>query len=163
MRTHVEKRAKNRYTIVIDKGRDPLTQKRDQEYIPTEITEKKKAEKEAARILLEYERGFEPSKLTFGQYLLVWLEDYVAKKLSKRTYSDYKKIIDKHTIPKLGSISLIKLSPLHLQKYYNALQENGSRLDGKSGGLSEATIWKHHCVIHKAFKTAVKNSQTSSN
>lgn len=56
MRAHVEKRSKNRYTIVIDKGTDS-DGKRDRAYIPTEITNKRLAEEEADRILQEYRNG----------------------------------------------------------------------------------------------------------
>lgn len=43
MRTLVEKRSKNHYTVVIDKGRKP-DDTRDRDYIPTEITSKRIAE-----------------------------------------------------------------------------------------------------------------------
>lgn len=56
MRAHVEKRSKDRYTIVIDKRRK-LDGQRDRIYVPTELTNKRKAEEEADRMLLEYRNG----------------------------------------------------------------------------------------------------------
>lgn len=156
MRAHVEKRSKNRYTIVIDKGRD-ADGERDREYIKTEITNKRVAEEEADRILLEYRNGtyIPPSTLTFSDYLDVWLKDYGSLKLGDRTYEFYDSMFRLHTKPQLGSIPLDHLKPLNLQRYYNYLRTE-DRKDGKPGGLSESTVFKHHCILHKALKTAVK-------
>ena len=156
MRAHVEKRSKDRYTIVIDKGRNAAGE-RDRDYIPTEITNKRKAEEEADRILLEYRNGnyIPPSTLTFSDYLDLWLKDYGLQKLADRTYAFYEEMFRIHTKPRLGSIPLDQLMPLHLLRYYNYLRAEG-RKDGKPGGLAESSIFKQHCIIHKALKTAVK-------
>ncbi|MBC2721225.1 site-specific integrase [Desulfosporosinus sp.] len=156
VRAHVEKRSKDRYTIVIDKGRN-ADGGRDRDYIPTEITNKRKAEEEADRILQEYRNGtyIPPSTLTFGDFLDVWLKDYGLQKLSDRTYEFDEKMFELHVKPRLGSISLDQLMPLHLQRYYNYLRTEG-RKDGKPGGLSESTVFKHHCILHKVLKTGVK-------
>jgi integrase len=156
MRAHVEKRSKDRYTIVIDKGRNAAGE-RDRDYIPTELTNKRKAEEEADRILLEYRNGnyIPPSILSFSEYLDVWLKDYGLQKLGDRTYEFYDSMFRLHTKPRLGSIPLDQLMPLHIQRYYNYLRTEG-RKDGKPGGLAESTIFKHHCILHKALKTAVK-------
>lgn len=156
MRAHVEKRSKNRYTIVIDKGTDS-DGNRDRDYIPTELTNKRLAEEEADRILQEYRNGtyIPPSSLTFSDYLDMWLKDYGLQKLSDRTYAFDEEMFRLHTKPRLGSIPLDKLRPLDLQRYYNYLGTEG-RKDGKPGGLAESTVFKHHCILHKALKTAVK-------
>lgn len=156
MRAHVEKRSKDRYTIVIDKGNKP-DGTRDRVYIPTELTNKRKAEEEADRVLLEHRNGtyLPPSSLTFSEYLDMWLKEYCLLKLSDRTYEFYDAMFRVHTKPQLGDIPLDKLSPLDLQKYYNDLRTEG-RKDGKPGGLAESSIFKQHCIIHKALKMAVK-------
>jgi len=161
MRAHVEKRSKDRYTIVIDKGRN-ADGERDREYIKTEITNKRKAQEEADRILLEYRNGtyIPPSTLSFSDYLDKWLKEYclpklAVRKFSERTYAFYEEMFRIHTKPRLGEIPLDKLMPLDLQGYYNYLRTEG-RKDGKPGGLAESSIFKQHCIIHKALKTAVK-------
>jgi len=156
MRAHVEKRSKERYTIVIDKGRTP-DGSRDRIYIPTEFTNKRKAEEGADQILLQYRNGsyVPPSSLTFNDYLDMWLKEYCLPKLSDRTYEFYEAMFRLHTKPRLGDIPLDKLAPLDLQKYYNDLREGG-RLDGKPGGLAESSIFKQHCILHKTLDTAVK-------
>jgi len=160
MRAHVEKRSKDRYTIVIDKGRN-ADGERDRDYIPTEITNKRKAEEEADRILLEYRNGtyIPPSTLSFSDYLDKWLKEYclpklLVQKFSERTYAFYEEMFTIHTKPRLGSIPLDKLMPLDIQGYYNYLRTEG-RKDGKPGGLAESSVFKQHCIIHKALKTAV--------
>lgn len=161
MRAHVEKRSKNWYTIVIDKGLD-ANGERDRDYIATEITNKRIAEEEADRILQEYRNGtyIPPSTLSFSDYLDKWLKEYclpklIVQKFSERTYAFYEEMFTIHTKPRLGSIPLDKLMPLDLQGYYNYLRTEG-RKDGKPGGLAESSVFKQHCIIHKALKTAVK-------
>ncbi|HUW65873.1 MAG TPA: N-terminal phage integrase SAM-like domain-containing protein [Spirochaetia bacterium] len=77
-------------------------------------------------------------KLTVGEYLEQWLNDYGKSHLKCTTYANYKGVIDGHLIPELGSIPLCKLQPSDVQKYYtNAL--NSGRKDGK-GGLSRRYV-----------------------
>ena len=96
----------------------------------------------------------DPTKITVEQYLEKWLEDYCLYRLGPQTYQGYKNIINGHLAPKLGSILLINLQPMHVQSYYSEQLKKG-RLDGK-GGLSPTTVKQHHAVIHKALRQAVK-------
>lgn len=151
---HLERRADNSWTIVIDLGRDPLTKKRNRFYRAFRGT-KKEAEKELARLLTEIEKGLfvEPSKLTVGEYLQKWLAD-AKNKVAPKTYLRYEEIVMKSMIPELGQIHIEKLKPLHIQNYYNKMLESG-RQDG-TGGLSPTTVVQHHRILHKALEMAVK-------
>ncbi|MCG0275623.1 MAG: site-specific integrase [Thermosediminibacteraceae bacterium] len=153
---HLEKRGKNTWKIVIELGRDPETKKRKR-LVRTFKGPKREAEIELAKLISEYEKGLLlDTKITFGEYLKKWLEDYPkVKRLSPTTVRRYSQIINLRVIPKLGAIPLEKLRPIHLQTFYKELMDC-SRLDGKKGSLSQASLIYHHRVIHKALDTAVK-------
>ncbi|GAB6158802.1 site-specific integrase [Desulfotomaculum varum] len=147
MPEHLEKRHKGSWTIVIDLGRDPLTNKRKR-LVRGFKGNKREAEKELARLINEYETGqyIKPSKIKLGQYLLRWLEDYGRPNLAPTTYYSYSKIIEKHIIPVLGNIILNKLQPMHLQQYYSQ----------KLQTLSNRTVLYHHRVLKEALSHAVQ-------
>ena len=152
---HVEKRSKGHYVLIIENGRDnDGKRKRIKESFKGGSRE---AENELARRITELESGIyvKPSKLTFGEFLKLWLKDYAADNVTDRTYAFYEQMFEIHIIPRLGAIQLDKLKPLHLQQYYTTLKKDG-RLDGKPGGLAPSTVAKHHAIIHKALKTAFK-------
>ncbi|MDA8235953.1 MAG: tyrosine-type recombinase/integrase [Clostridia bacterium] len=146
MAGHLQKRSKNSWTIYIEMGRD--TEGKRKRLCRAFKGTKKEAEKEMARLLLEIDSGqyIEPTKLTFGDYLLNWLTDYGKSNLANTTYYSYQKIIEKHIIPEIGGILLQKLQPMHLQKYYSL----------KLDSLSKRTVQYHHRVIREALKHAVQ-------
>ena len=151
---HLEKRSDKSWTIVIELGRDPRTGKRKRFKKAFRGT-KKEAEKELARLLAEIEKGtyIEPTKLTFGEYLLKWLDDYGRPNLAPSTFDSYQRIIRKHIIPALSTVPLAKLHPLHLQGYYSDKLQN----------LSQRTVQYHHRIIREALNHAVKWQLVSRN
>ncbi|WP_027718778.1 site-specific integrase [Desulfovirgula thermocuniculi] len=144
---HLEKRSNKSWTIVVELGRDPVTGKRKRLKKAFRGT-KKEAEKELARLLTEIEKGtyVEPTKLTFGEYLLRWLDDYCRPNLAPSTFDSYQRIIKKHIIPALGAIPMAKLQPMHLQSYYSE----------KLGALAQRTVQYHHRIIREALNHAMK-------
>lgn len=158
---HLEKRSKNSWTIVIDIGRDPATGKRKRIYRAFQGT-KRDAEKEMARLIAEIEKGtyVEPAKLTFGEYLQRWLNDYKVR-LSPTTQRRYQQILNLRVIPQLGMIPLQKLKPIHIKEFYRNLIEKG-RLD-KDTPLSQASLTYHHRVLHKALQCAVEDELLTHN
>lgn len=151
---HLEKRSAKSWTIVIDLGRVGGKRKRIKRAF---AGNKRDAEKELARLITEYEKGtvVEPTKLTFGEFLKTWLADYGAARLSATAQNRYRQIIELRVIPKLGDIMLTKLRPMHLQRFYRELMEEG-RLDQPGKPLSQASLTYHHAVLHKALDSAVK-------
>lgn len=144
---HLEKRHKSSWTIIIDLGKDPITNKRKRMVRGFKGT-KKEAEKEMARLIAEYETGqyIEPSKTCLGDYMLRWLEDYGKPNLAPTTYYSYSKIVEKHIIPSIGSIIIEKLQPMHLQRYYSQ----------KLQTLSNRTVQYHHRILKEALSHAVQ-------
>ncbi|TCS80341.1 site-specific integrase [Tepidibacillus fermentans] len=154
MKGHVRKRG-SKWVFVIDVGRDEKTGKRIRKWF-SGFNTKKEAEKAMAQKIHELNMGtyVEPSKLTLGDYLYQWLENYAKVNTAPRTYEGYEMIIKKHIIPSLGHITLDNLKPLHIQRYYSDKLSHG-RTDG-TGGLSAQTVLHHHRVLKEALEQAVK-------
>lgn len=152
MRGHVRKRG-SKWCIVVDIGKDE-NGKRKQKWISGFKT-KKEAEAALADVIRQIETNtfIIPEKITFGEFLNYWLENYVKTNLSPTTAWGYESIITKHIQPVLGSIELQKLKPFHLQHYYNQ----------KQGELSGKTLVQHHRVLHKALDYAYKMQLIRSN
>ncbi|MDN5363970.1 MAG: hypothetical protein PWQ91_1031 [Eubacteriales bacterium] len=145
MRGHVRKRG-NKWCVVFDLGRDPLTGKRKQKWLSGFRT-KKEAEAALAEAIRQVQTGefIEPAKQTVGEYMEHWLQIH-APNLSPRTYRRYSEAIRLYITPNIGSIPLSKLKPLHIQELY---QKAGSK-------VSPATVLYVHRVLHIALKQAVK-------
>lgn len=155
MQGHIEKRRKDSWTIIIDTGKNPVTQKRDR--IAKSVKgPKREAEKVLNEMLYQLQTGtyVEVTNLTVAAYFKHWLETYCQPNLAPKTLNSYQSEINNHIIPRLGSVPLEKLSPLHLQSYYSQLLISG-RKDGK-GGLSARTILYHHRIIREALKHAYR-------
>jgi len=148
MRGHIIKRGKNSYTVVINTGRDPVTNKYKTQWVSIKGT-KKDAEKRLSELLHQLDNGtfMSPSKTTLAEYLNKWLLDYAKVNLSPRGYERYESIIRIHLIPGLGSITLTQLRPDHLQSHYT---------DKLKSGLSALSVRYLHTVLHKALQTAIK-------
>ncbi|MGS0765309.1 tyrosine-type recombinase/integrase [Syntrophomonas curvata] len=153
MRGHLEKRSKGSWTVVIDRGRNPVTQKRERIYKSVDGP-KREAEKVMNELLYQLQTGtyIDPTNITVGEYFIQWLSTYAELNLAPKTILSYKAEIYNHIIPSLGSIPLEKLSPLHLQEYYTQKLISG-RKDSK-GGLSARTVLYHHRIIREALKHA---------
>ncbi|MBE6721910.1 MAG: site-specific integrase [Ruminococcaceae bacterium] len=151
-----------RFTV----GRDPGTGKQIQKsvYGRTQKEVRQKLSKATASI----DAGIykEPSRLTFGEWLDIWTENYCLN-VKPRTLQSYKSSCAYRIKPALGAVQLKKLKPPIIQKFINdGLQGN---LAGRKGSLknrrsddsaalvplSEKTMRNLYGVIHKALEQAV--------
>lgn len=107
--------------------------------------------KEKMRIYLEQKnlgiKQEEAKKLTFGDWLVDWLEMYKAPEIRTSTLESYETNCRLHIIPALGHIPLPELDTDHIQKLYNKLKEDGK---------APATIHKIHQIIHSCLDKAVE-------
>lgn len=137
-----------RYTA----GYDPGTGKQIQRSI-TGKTQKEVAQKlKAATTAIDEGTYTAPSKMTVGQWLDIWTEEYLGG-LKPATVTSYKATVRTHLKPGLGAIRLESLTAHTIQGLYNSLgaQENGGK------ALSAKTIKNVHGVLHKALQQAVSN------
>ena len=137
-----------RYT----EGYDPGTGKQIQRSV-TGKTQKEVAKKlKEATAAIDAGTYIAPSKMTVGQWLDIWTEEYLGGVKPATLYS-YKATVRNHLKPKLGAIKLESLSPHKIQTFYNELGQDSE--DRKA--LSPKTIKNVHGVLHKALQKAVLN------
>lgn len=154
MRGHISKRG-NKYSFVIDIGRDPVTKKRRQKRV-SGFTSKKKAREAMTEMIAEINRGtyVEPTNETFGKYLDDWLI-HKGKRVAYSTYRHYKSYIDNHIEPALGHIKIQDLRPMLLQNFYDSLLE--------SSKLSNRSIHHIHRIINNCLNFGVKMGEIQTN
>lgn len=153
MRGSIRERSPGKWAIILD-IRDPETGKRKRKWHSFAGT-KREAQKECARLITEMEGGtyLEPSKLTFADLMLKWL-DHARSQVSPRTHERYSELVKKNINPTLGGISLTKLKPVQISAAYAKALESG-RCDGK-GGLAPTTVVYMHRLIKQALGQAVR-------
>jgi len=146
---HLEQTSKNRWRIVINAGKDPVTGKYKR--IVKRI-KGNKAEAEALKALLitEMEKGtyITPTEITVSEWLDTWLMEYKSPGLRATTFESYSIEARTHICPTVGHIKLKDLRPDHLQALYNKKHKSG---------LSARTVRYLHQILHGALKQAVKN------
>jgi len=156
MQGHIRKRGRESWTVVLQVGRDPLTGKRRQLWRTVKGT-KRDAEALLVRLLHERDTGIDiqPGRITLGQFLERWLDDYASHNVAPRTFERYAGIVRKHLLPALGRIPLSKLRPQHIQAYYSEALRTG-RASGRAPGLSARTVLHHHRLLREALQHAVR-------
>lgn len=130
MRRSVKKDGANWY-VVFDLGNDPVTGKRLQKK-KRGFKTKKESEKYIAEQLNALEKGtyFEPSNMSFREYLDYWLENYAKNNTAPKIYEGYHYMINTHIEPALGNVELSKLLPFHIQNYYTLKMNEGQMEQG---------------------------------
>ena len=154
MKGHVRKRG-SKWAFVIDIGKDPATGRRKQKWFSGYRT-KREAEKAMTEKIAEISKGdyIEPSRQPFRDLLREWLEVDVRNRLSGRTYDMFEYLIRVYIVPRIGDVPLDKLSPLHIQKFYNDLLDTEKIRGG--GKLSPTTIRHIHKAVYSSLKWGVR-------
>lgn len=139
-----------RYTI----GRDGGTGKQIQKSLYGKT--QKEVSKKLRQVTLKVEDGeyIEPSKLTVGKWLSVWLNEYIGN-VKPLTAASYQSQYENHIKPTLGAVKLTALNTDTIQKFYNDLQ--------RKKGLSPKTIKNVHGVLHKSLEKAAALQYISHN
>ena len=143
-----------RYTV----GFDPGTGKQVQKSVSG------KTQKEVAQKLKELTAALDagtyiaPSKVTVGQWLDVWQEDYLVN-VRPSTVTSYEATIRNHIKPRIGAIRLAALTTHDIQEFYNSL-----RLPSENRkALSAKTIKNIHGILHHALQQAMLNNYIRTN
>lgn len=135
-----------RYTT----GSDPGTGKQLQQTI-TGKTQKEVAQKlRDALHSIDTGTYHAPDKTILSKWLKTWSEEYLVNQ-KPLTVQTYKRIIENHITPAIGSLALQSIKVDHLQKFYNGLT------------LSPKTIKNIHGVLHKALSQAHRNGIIAAN
>ena len=137
-----------RYT----EGFDPGTGKQIQRSISGK-TQKEVAQKlKAALAALDSGTYIAPCKMTVGEWVDIWSEQYLGG-VKESTVAAYKATIRTHIKPSIGAIRLDALDTHLVQSFYNGLREPTKECEA----VSPKTVKNVHGVLHKALQQAVAN------
>lgn len=95
----------------------------------------------------------EPSKMTVGEWLAVWMRDYQAH-ASANTRETYRSVIRSTIAPVVGNVKLSALSKMHVRRMVTSMQARN---------LSPATI-RHACaILSGSMRSAIEAGLINSN
>jgi len=72
----------------------------------------------------------EPSKETLGAFLHRWFVTYAKPNVAGKTCERYEQIVEKDIKPSIGSITLAKLTPIHIAEFYSYALTSGRKRTG---------------------------------
>ena len=100
----------------------------------------------------------EDSRMTLGEWLDTWLEDYKEGTIRPTTLDSYRRYIENYIKPELGHKQISLISSQDIQRMYNRLKKNGRIHEHPEDGyaLSDATVNHIHTMLHGAMKDAVQ-------
>lgn len=158
MRGYVARKGDRWYAIVYE-GLDPVTGKERRRWHPAG-TSREDAERLAASLAAELNgRQDDARSLTVGIYLTArWLP---AKKvaLAHSTWDGYRRKIERHILPTLGSVPIRRLRPHHLEKLYD--EKLHPRNEKRP--LAPKTVLEIHLIIRGALNDAVRRGIVTRN
>lgn len=93
-------------------------------------------------------------RLTFGEWLIQWLELYKRPNVKITTYEGYKGHIERTIVPALGHITLADLTTDDIQALYTRLQQDGK---------SPSYIQNIHKIINPCLQKAADNRLIQNN
>lgn len=152
-------------------GFDPLTGRQKQRSFSGKTQKEVREKMQAALVELNNHDYQQPSKITLGEWLTIWEEEYLnaVKPFTKLNYTQH---IKNHIRPALGKRKLQELNGTDIQQFYNQLLLTGGkkRLHDETGRivkkngetvyipapLSAKTVKNIHGVLHRALEKAVK-------
>lgn len=164
---YFEKRSANTYKIVVSMGYDSNGKHRrvsKTAKLPENMSESKRQKELNTLCVLfqqEVENGLylDGGKITFAEFTDKWLTDYAEKNLAPTTLVSYKIILNR-ILPALGHITLSKLQLHHLIQFYNNLDEEGARLDGRFTPTKALIKYLEPLTISHIIKTTGISSKT---
>ncbi len=108
----------------------------------------------------------EDSRITLAEWLDKWMNEYkMPPVLRESTYYGYKRDIENHIKPYLGSKIITQIKPSDVQKFVNRLKKEGRRQEDKVMGrtLASATVRGIHSLLHEAMESAMLEGLIPSN
>lgn len=140
----IVKRADGRWTASITIGWDGDRQKRQWFYGRTRA---EVAAKLDAALAARHDGTYiEPKTTTIGQWLDIWLRDYVQPSARETTWTNYEYVIRCHLRPVLGDIPLAKLQTAQVQRMLN---------ERSASDYAPRTVELIQVVLHAALQQAV--------
>ena len=100
----------------------------------------------------------EECRMTLGEWLDKWLDEYMIFTVKENTLHGYRSSIENQIKRFIGNKQLAYLTTADIQKFYNQIKKNGRitfhRVHGYA--LSDSVVRDTHMVLHQALDMAVK-------
>ena len=100
----------------------------------------------------------EECRMTLGEWMDKWLDEYMLFTLRESSINGYKNLIEHQIKPFIGDKRITSLTTADMQKFYNKIKRQGRAnehyLHGKE--LSNSMVRKVHMVLHQALNVAVR-------
>lgn len=128
----------------ITTGRDPGTGKQLQRSFTGKTQKEVREKMQVAAVEVNQGSYTAPTKLTVGQWLDIWQQDYLGG-VKPATMTVYRNNIKNHIKPALGAVRLDQLHPHAVQGFVNGLDR-----------LSPASVRLAYKVLHMALEKAVE-------
>lgn len=99
----------------------------------------------------------EDSRMTLGEWLDRWLDEYTADTLRPSTLRSYRQYIRCYIKPILGDKVISRITRMDIQKMYTQLKREGRIHDHPEYGheLSDTMVLRIHAMLHRCLKDAV--------
>ena len=98
----------------------------------------------------------EDSRMTLGEWLDRWMEDYGAATLRPNTLRSYEQFIRCYIKPYLGDKIVPRVTRMDIQKLYRKLKHEGRVREHPEHGheLSDTMVLRIHAMLHRCLKDA---------
>jgi len=88
----------------------------------------------------------EPSRMTVGEWLEIWLRDYQGH-TTGRTLETYRSVVRRHMLPVFGEVKMSKMGQIHARRMVSTMQANGK---------SATTIRHASGILSAAMRCAIE-------
>jgi integrase len=153
MKGSIRARGRDRWQIVVDAGKQADGRRR--QVYKTISGPKREAQRALRKLLGEIESRGAPSggRATVSEFVESWLAS-IGSRVSPTTHDRYAQLLRLNVVPKIGTLRLTDVRPLHVETLYSQLLKDG-RFDG-TGGLSARTVHHVHIVLGGMFRDATR-------
>ena len=100
----------------------------------------------------------EASRMTLGEWLDKWLEEYASVSVRESTLNGYRGYTNNYIKPNLGDKVISKVTTADIQKLYKKLKKEGRVKEHPQMGyqLSDGSIRRIHSMLHLALGDAMR-------
>ena len=107
----------------------------------------------------------EDSRMTLGEWLDKWLDEYMIFTIRESTLDSYRAMVKNQVKPFIGGKQIASLTTAEMQKFYNKIKKEGRvrehPIHGKT--LADSMVRGVHMMLHEALDTAVKERLIAKN
>ena len=107
----------------------------------------------------------EDSRMTLGEWLDKWLDEYMIFTIRESTLDSYRAMVKNQVKPFIGGKQIASLTTADMQKFYNKIKKEGRvrehPIHGKT--LADSMVRGVHMMLHEALDAAVKERLIAKN